>query len=111
MAPSALIDDGQLDVIAIDTQVGLLGWAYLSVKIFGNQAGLHPINVKNDLAKIQFRQTPAARVDISKPYPVQVDGDPVGTARTVTSRSDKDALLVRVPSGTPGAIPEWDRRI
>ena len=66
---------------------------------------------KNDLAKIQFRQTPAARVDISKPYPVQVDGDPVGTARTVTSRSDKDALLVRVPSGTPGAIPEWDRRI
>ena len=111
LAPSALIDDGQLDVIAIDTQVGLLGWAYLSVKIFGNQAGLHPINVKNDLAKIQFRQTPAARVDISKPYPVQVDGDPVGTARTVTSRSDKDALLVRVPSGTPGAIPEWDRRI
>ncbi|WP_099332917.1 diacylglycerol/lipid kinase family protein [Actinomyces minihominis] len=111
LAPAALIDDGQLDVIAIDTQGGLLGWFYLSVKVFGNQAGLHPINVKNDLATLQFRQTPTARVDISKAYPVQVDGDPIGTARTVISRVDQGALLIRVPSGSPAAIPDWDRRI
>ncbi len=111
IAPNAKIDDGQLDVVAIDTQGGLIGWAYLTLKVMGNQAGLVPINVKNDLATIQFRQTPLARVDISKAYPVQVDGDAIGTARTVVSRVSDGALLVRVPSGSPAAIPDWDRRI
>lgn len=111
LAPEALIDDGHLDVIAIDTQGGLLGWAYLSVKVFGNALGVWPINVKNDLASIQFRQTTKARVDISKSYPVQIDGDPIGTARTVIARVDPNALLVRVPQGSPAAIPEWDRRM
>lgn len=111
LAPEARIDDGELDIIAIDTQGGLLGWLYLTMKVFGNQAGLHPINVKNDLASIQFRQTPLARVDISKAYPVQIDGDPIGTARTVISRVDKGALLMRVPEGSAAAIPDEDRKI
>lgn len=111
LAPNALVDDGRLDVIAIDTKGGLLGWAYLSAKIFGNQAGIRPVNTKHDLAQIQFRQTKDARVDISKPYPVQVDGDPIGEARTVYARVDSGALIMRVAPGSPGAIPEWDRRI
>lgn len=111
LAPEARIDDGELDIIAIDTQGGLLGWLYLTVKVFGNQAGLHPINVKNDLASIQFRQTALARVDISKAYPVQIDGDPIGSARTIISRVDKGALLMRVPAGSVAAIPDEDRRI
>lgn len=111
LAPNALVDDGRLDIIAIDTKGGLLGWAYLSAKIFGNQAGISPVNTKHDLAQIQFRQTQDARVDISKPYPVQVDGDPIGEARTVYARVDPGALIMRVAPGSPGAIPEWDRRI
>lgn len=111
LAPEARIDDGELDIVAIDTQGGLLGWMYLAMKVFGNQAGLQPINLKNDLASLQFRQTPYARVDISRAYPVQVDGDPIGTARTVASRVDKGALLIRVPEGSTAAIPDEDRRI
>ncbi len=111
LAPDAEIDDGKLDVIAIDTKGGLVGWMYLSVKVFGNQAGILPINTKHDVAQIQFQQTPDARVDISKPYPVQVDGDAIGTARTVIARVDKGALLMRVAPGSPAAIPDWDRKI
>ncbi len=111
LAPDALVDDGQLDVIAIDTKGGLLGWAYLSAKIFVNQAGISPVNTKHDIAQIQFRQTTDARADISKPYPVQVDGDPIGSARTVHVRVDPGALLIRVAPGSRGAIPDWDRKI
>ncbi len=111
LAPDALVDDGKLDVIAIDTKGGLLGWAYLSAKIFVNQAGIQPVNTKHDIAQIQFRQASDARADISKPYPVQVDGDPIGTARTIHARVDAGALLIRVAPGSPGAIPDWDRKI
>lgn len=111
LAPDASIDDGKMDLIAVDTRAGLLGWSYLSMKVAGQSVGLKPINLKNDLGAIQFRQTSSARVDISKAYPVQVDGDPIGEARTVCARVDKGALVVRAPKNTVGAIPDEDRRI
>ncbi|WRS30701.1 diacylglycerol kinase family protein [Actinomycetaceae bacterium MB13-C1-2] len=111
LAPDASIDDGKMDLIALDTRAGLLGWSYLTIKVAGQSVGLKPINLKNDLGAIQFRQTSSARVDISKAYPVQVDGDPVGEARTVSVRVDKGALIVRAPKNTAGAIPDEDRRI
>ncbi len=110
LAPDATLDDGELDLIAIDTRGGLFGWAFLSFKVFGHTVGLRAINAKNDPAKIQFRQTPMARVDISRPYPVQIDGDFVGSARTVMARVDHGALWVRVPVGSsPSAVPESAR--
>lgn len=111
LAPDATIDDGKMDLIAVDTRAGLIGWSYLSMKVFGQSMGLKPINLKNDLGAIQFRQTSSARVDISKPYPVQVDGDPVGEARTVHARVDAGALIIRAPKNSVGAIPDEDRRI
>lgn len=105
LAPDATVDDGLLDVIAINTRAGLFGWAYLSFKVFGQSVGLLPVNVKNDPGMIQFRQTRAARVDLSRPYPVQVDGDPIGEARTVLARVSKGALTVRVPGTKLGDAP------
>lgn len=97
LAPDASLDDGKMDVITIDTRGGLLGWALLSAKVFGQSAGLKPVNVKNDLGMIQFRQAGAARVDLARAQPIQVDGDPIGSARTVRVRVDPGALVVRVP--------------
>lgn len=111
LAPQASLDDGALDVIAIDTRVGLLGWLYLSAKVFGQSAGMKPLNLKNDPGSIQFRQTQRTRVDISRPYPVQIDGDPIGSARTIHARVDPGALVIRVPRNTIGAIPDHDRKI
>lgn len=109
LAPDATLDDGKLDVIAIDTRAGLLGWGFIGVKVVGQSAGLKTINLKNDPGAIQFRQTAATRVDISKPYPVQADGDPIGEARTIYARVDEGALLVRVPPRADGAIPDEER--
>ncbi len=106
LAPNASLDDGALDVIAIDTRGGLLGWVYLSAKVFGQSMGMKPVNVKNDPGSIQFRQTDRARLDISKPYPVQVDGDAIGSARTVHVRVDPGALIIRVPRDPNGAKRE-----
>ncbi len=97
LAPEASLDDGKMDVITIDTRGGLVGWALLSVKVFGQSAGLRPVNVKNDPGMIQFRQAGRVRVDLAKAQPIQVDGDPVGSARKIFVRVDPGALIVRVP--------------
>lgn len=97
LAPYAEIDDGALDVIAIDTQAGLLGWANLAAKVLGQGAGLRPINTRRDLGQISFQQCRSVRIDTNRPYPIQVDGDHVGSARTIVSRIDEGALIVRHP--------------
>ncbi len=97
LSPYAEIDDGALDVIAIDTQAGLLGWTNLAVKVMGQGLGLRPINSRRDLGQISFQQCRRARIDINRAYPVQVDGDHVGSARTILSRIDESALLMRHP--------------
>ena len=101
LSPYAEIDDGALDVIAIDTQAGLLGWTNLAAKVLGQGLGLRPINARRDLGQISFLQCRRARVDINRPYPVQVDGDHIGSARTILSRIDESALLIRHPWETP----------
>lgn len=106
LAPHAKIDDGKLDVIAIDTRGGLFGWMYLTAKVWGQSAGVKPLNLKNDVGSIQFRQTASARVDIASPYPVQIDGDPIGSARTILVRVDKDALIIRVPVPLDEEVPQ-----
>ncbi len=96
LAPEARIDDGALDIIAIDTQAGLVGWLNLAVKVYGQSLGLPAFNTRHDLGQIAFNQVPHARLDTNVPYPVQVDGDHIGTARTVIARNDHHALLMRV---------------
>ncbi len=97
LSPYAEIDDGALDVIAIDTQAGVLGWANLAAKVLGQGVGLRPINTPRDLGQISFQQCSSVRVDTNRAYPVQVDGDHIGSARTVIARIDEGALLIRQP--------------
>lgn len=103
LAPDATLDDGSLDVIAIDTQAGIVGWLNLAVKVFGQALGIKAFNARHDLGQIAYRQAPRARVDTNRAFPVQVDGDPVGSARTVIARVDAGALIVRVPGNHFGS--------
>lgn len=95
LAPDAKLDDGALDVIAIDTKGGLVGWSSLAIKIFAQGIGMRPLNTAMDPGQIAFQQVRNAQVDVDQPYPVQVDGDAVGTARRVFARIDAGALLLR----------------
>lgn len=98
LAPDAVIDDGALDVIAIDTKGGLVGWISVAAKIISMGVGLPLGNTRKGLGNIAFKQTHKARIDINRAFPVQVDGDAIGTSRTVIARTDPSALAVRVPS-------------
>jgi len=96
LAPDADPDDGLLDIIAVDTQAGLLGWADLAAKVLVQGAGLRPLDIPTSTGQIAFRQAPAASVHVDRPQVVQVDGDALGRARTVHVRVDAGALDIAV---------------
>ncbi|MDM7855193.1 diacylglycerol/lipid kinase family protein [Cellulomonas alba] len=95
LLPDAVVDDGWLDVAAIDTRIGLAGWAQL----FG-EVVLQGVGLRNDLpAKIgRIDHTRARTVHVVLPggEHVQVDGDVVGRVTEVAARVDPGALVVRV---------------
>ncbi|MDO4260428.1 MAG: diacylglycerol kinase, partial [Actinomycetaceae bacterium] len=97
LAPDAALDDGLVDVIAVDTQVGAVGWANLASKIFAQGLGIRPINLPTSTAQIAFRQARGASVRLESAQVIQVDGDPLGTARQVYTRIQAGALDVSVP--------------
>lgn len=97
LAPGARLDDGLLDVIAVSTQTGLLGWADLSWKVLAQGAGIKTFNLPQSTGRIRFRQAEGASVHTQTPQAVQVDGDAIGTARLVHVRVDRGALDVAVP--------------
>lgn len=97
LAPGARIDDGLVDVIAVNAQAGVLGWADLSWKILGQKLGIKTMNLPTSTGHISFRQAEGASVTAQSAQVIQVDGDAVGTARTVHVRIDQGVLDVSVP--------------
>lgn len=99
LLPDALIDDGWMDIGAIDTRGGVAGWAQLL-----GEVGMQRFGVRNDLpnkiGKIEHHRVRRARVRAREPQPVQVDGDTIGSVLEVAARVEKHALVVRV-DGTP----------
>lgn len=94
LAPSARPDDGVLDAVALDTRGGILGWAALGVRVVMQSAGLaYDANVASTISSKRGREF---RVHVSRPQPVEVDGEVLGSATEVTVRVDPGALLVRV---------------
>lgn len=95
LAPEATVDDGMMDVIAVDTHAGLVGWADLGLKIFNQGLGLPALNLPST-GEIAFTQARDAALTVHKASPVQVDGDAIGTARSIRTRMDVGALDISV---------------
>ncbi len=106
LAPRATVNDGMLDVVAVDTQVGLVGWASLGWKVLAQGLGLRALNLPLSTGQIAFRQAPAVSVTTKLPHTVQVDGDAVGTASTVHTWNDYNALDMSVPRTRPVSVLE-----
>ncbi len=96
LAPEASLDDGMLDIVAVDTQAGLIGWLDLAGRILVQGMGIKASTIPTTTANVAFRQAPAASLSVDLARPVQVDGDLVATARTVHVRTDPGALDVAV---------------
>lgn len=97
LLPDAVVDDGWLDVAAIDTRAGIAGWAQL----FG-EVMLQGVGVKNGKARgigrIDHTRAREVRVVVPAGEWAQVDGDIVGKVTEVAARIDPGALVVRVPA-------------
>jgi diacylglycerol kinase family enzyme len=104
LVPDASLNDGLLDVVAVDTQAGVLGWANLSRKVLLQGAGVPADSLPAGLGSIDFRQAQGATVTVDAPEVVQVDGDAIGSARTVHARVDAGALDVSVPAPSGPAV-------
>ena len=94
LAPEASLHDGLLDVIAVDTQVGLVGWADLSLKVFSQSLGLPPVNTPVSPADLSIRQVRECELELDQPAIVEVDGDAIGRGAKVAVRIDQGALLI-----------------
>ena len=94
LLPDAVIDDGVLDVAAVDTRGGVVGWAQL----FG-EVVMQGLGVRNDLpakiGRIDHARARRVRVRVEEGEQAQVDGDVLGLAVEIETRVDPGALVVR----------------
>ena len=95
LLPDAELDDGWLDVAAIDTRGGLAGWAQLLGEVV-----LQGIGLRNDLpakiGRIDHTRARTVRLAVVGGEHVQVDGEVLGRAEELTASVDARALRVRV---------------
>lgn len=93
LLPDAQLDDGWLDVAALDTRGGLIGWASLFGKVV-----LQGIGIRRSLpapSSIQFWRGRRVRVVCDQPEPVQVDGDLIDSVNALTVWVQPRGLRVR----------------
>ncbi|MBD8078658.1 diacylglycerol/lipid kinase family protein [Cellulosimicrobium arenosum] len=94
LLPDAVIDDGVLDVAAIDTRGGVVGWAQL----FG-EVVMQGLGLRNDMpakiGRIDHTRARRVRVRVEGGEQAQVDGDMLGSAVELEARVDAGALVVR----------------
>lgn len=93
LMPDALADDGSLDVVLIAPK-GLVGWAAVTIRILTKTRKGHK--------RVQHLQCRTMQIDIPKgnEEQLQLDGDPIGPARSLTASVLPGALTVRIKTDT-----------
>lgn len=97
LLPDAVVDDGWLDVAAIDTRGGVAGWAQLFGEVVLQGVGVK--GLPRGIGRIDHTRGRAVRVAVSGGEYAQVDGEVVGRVTDVSARLDPGALVVRVAAG------------
>lgn len=96
LLPDAQLDDGWLDIMALDTRGGLLGWVSLLGKIALQGVGVRRTEA-DPMSTIAYRRGKVIQITTAEPEAVQVDGDLVGIATHMHTRVQPAALVVRSP--------------
>jgi len=94
LLPDAEIDDGWLDIAAIDTRGGLIGWASLFGKVVLQGVGVRR-ELRGQPGTIEFWRGREIAVRCEQPGPIQVDGDLIGEAVGLKIRVQPGGLVVR----------------
>lgn len=95
LLPDARLDDGLLDVAAIDTLYGLWGWASLARQVLPPRPASYSTG---GAAQVLLRRGREVTVWLERPAAVEVDGDLVAPTRGVRVRVQPGALRVRRPA-------------
>jgi diacylglycerol kinase (ATP) len=95
LLPDAEVDDGWLDVGAIDTRGGLFGWTQLFGEVAMQRFGVRT-ELPNKIGRIDHARARRVRIRTREPQPLQVDGDVIGSATEVEATVELGALTVRV---------------
>lgn len=94
LLPDAVLDDGILDIAAIDTRGGVVGWAQL----FGDVV-MQGFGVKTDLpakiGRIDHARARRVKVRVEGGEQAQVDGDLLGRAVELEAWVEPGGLVVR----------------
>ena len=108
LIPDAQLNDGKLDIVAI-RPLGKLSWLRIwqhigweNMVLRKTKTGRRLINLSTDTRAVNYLQAQRYSVAVSRPEPVQLDGDDFGLAVAVRGKVDESSLLVRV-------LPEWNR--
>ena len=96
LMPDAVVDDGLLDIAALDTRGGIAGWAQLFGEVVMQGFGVSN-DLPNKIGRIDHTQCQSITVRVREGEQAQVDGDIIGRARAIRSWVDPGALTVRVP--------------
>ncbi|MCL3863242.1 diacylglycerol kinase family protein [Actinotalea sp. K2] len=96
LLPDAVLDDGWLDIGAIDTRGGVAGWAQLLGEVTMQRFGMRN-DLPNKIGRIDHSRARRFAVRSRDAQQVQVDGDIIGSALEITARVDERSLRVRVP--------------
>ncbi|NOV98380.1 diacylglycerol/lipid kinase family protein [Isoptericola halotolerans] len=97
LLPDAVMDDGILDVAAIDTRGGLAGWAQLFGEVVAQGMGVQN-EAKIKIGRIDHVRAVRVRIDVDGGEQAQVDGDVLGKASSLESWVEPGALVVRAPA-------------
>ncbi|RMI05059.1 diacylglycerol/lipid kinase family protein [Cellulomonas triticagri] len=97
LLPDAELDDGWLDIAAIDTRGGVAGWAQLFGEVVLQGAGVRT-QLPNKIGRIDHARAREVHLQIAGGEWVQVDGDVLGQVTELSARVDPGALKVRVPA-------------
>ncbi|MEW1956785.1 diacylglycerol kinase family protein [Kineococcus sp. NPDC059986] len=93
LMPDAEIDDGVLDAVVLSPRGGI-GW--------GEVAWAIATRDRRGQRRVQHLRGRRFEVRCAEPQEVELDGDPIGTARRITLTVEPGVLLVRCPPLRPG---------
>lgn len=102
LLPGARMDDGVLDVAAIDTVAGVVGWSSLARQVLAPRTSV-PRAAEDDrvlrpTGRVLRRFGHTITVRLAEPALVQVDGDLLAPTRGVRVRLQPGALRIRRPT-------------
>jgi hypothetical protein len=98
LLPDAIYNDGLLDVAAIDTKGGIVGWSKLLSDVFFQRFNLRIEGlVTKNTAQIDHVQCKAIHVRTNEPAYVQLDGEILGKTTDLNCYVEHKALPIFTP--------------